>query len=145
MFSGTREETMPRQLWQPTDEQRATVKAMTAYGIRQEAICAVLGISHPTLEKHCRNELDTGAAQANATVASSMYKMATVGHPVHVRFAAAAFWLKCRAGWKETSTIEIIKPVSEMSSEEIAARLQIERDAQSRDGLGNVVRLRPAR
>ena len=133
---------MPRQLWQPTDEQRATVKTMTAYGIRQEAICAVLGVSHPTLEKHCRNELDTGAAQANATVAASLFRMATKG-PYSVRFHAARYWLACRAGWKETSTIEIVKPVSEMSVEEIAARLQVEHGAAQHK---NVVQLRqPAR
>ena len=133
---------MPRQLWQPTDEQRATVKTMTAYGIRQEAICAVLGVSHPTLEKHCRNELDTGLAQANATVAASLFRMATKG-PYSVRFHAARYWLACRAGWKETSTIEIVKPVSEMSVEEIAARLQVEHGAAQHK---NVVQLRqPAR
>ena len=133
---------MPRQLWQPTDEQRATVRAMTAYGIRQEAICAVLGVSHPTLEKHCRNELDTGLAQANATVAASLFRMATKG-PYSVRFHAARYWLACRAGWKETSTIEIVKPVSEMIVEEIAARLQVEHGAAQHK---NVVQLRqPAR
>jgi hypothetical protein len=133
---------MPRQLWEPTDEQRAMVKAMTAYGIRQEAICAVLGISHVTLERRCRHELDTGAAQANATVAASMFKMATKG-PYSVRFHAARYWLACRAGWKETSTIEIVKPVSEMSVEEIAARLQVEHGAAQHK---NVVQLRqPAR
>ena len=136
---------MPRQLWQPTDEQRATVKAMTAYGIRQEAICAVLGVSHPTLEKHCRNELDTGLAQANATVAASLFRMATKG-PYSVRFHAARYWLACRAGWIESQRLEIVRPVSEMSVEEIRARLQVEQDAQQRDGLGNIVKLRrPAR
>jgi hypothetical protein len=135
-----------RPAWVATPKDRETVKAMVAYGIKQIEIAAVVGISVPTLEKNFRAEIDTGAAQANATVAASMFRMATVGHPVHVRFAAAAFWLKCRAGWKETSTLEIIKPVSEMSAEEIAARLQIERDAQSRDGMGNIVKLRrPAR
>jgi hypothetical protein len=129
-----------------TPKDRETVKAMVAYGIKQIEIAAVIGISVPTLEKNFRAEIDTGAAQANAKVASSMYKMATTGHPVHVRFQAAAFWLKCRAGWIESQRLEIVRPVSEMSSEEIQARLQIERDAQQRDGMGNIVKLRrPAR
>ena len=121
------------------------MRAITGYGIRQAEIAAVLGVSDRTLRLHCRRELDTGVAEANADVAQSMFKMATVG-PYAVRYQAAAFWLKCRAGWKETSTIEIIKPVSEMTAEEIAVRLAIERDAQGRDGTGNVVKLRrPAR
>ena len=131
--------------WEPSEKDREAVRLMTAVGVPQVAICRHLGVSDKTLYRHCRHELDCGAAEANTMVGQSMYQMAIRG-PYAVRYQAAAFWLKCRAGWKETSTIEIIKPVSEMSAEEIAARLAIERDAQGRDGLGNVVRLRrPAR
>ena len=65
--------------WKPTAKDRATVKTMTGYGISQLEICAVLGITKPTLEKRCRLELDTGAADANAQVAASMFRMATKG------------------------------------------------------------------
>ena len=78
--------------WKPTAKDRATVKTMTGYGISQLEICAVLGITKPTLEKRCRLELDTGAADANAQVAASMFRMATKG-PYSVRFQAA------NSGW----------------------------------------------
>jgi hypothetical protein len=47
-----------RPAWQPTAKERETVKAMTSYGISQDAICAVLKVTRATLEKHCRHELD---------------------------------------------------------------------------------------
>jgi hypothetical protein len=81
----------------PTEEQRRTVKAMTAYGINQNDICAILSISVPTLHKHFRVELDGSMAQANAQVAASLFEMATKGKNV----TAAIFWLKCRARWQE--------------------------------------------
>lgn len=85
----------------PTDEQRKTVKAMTAYGITQERISAVVGIHHETLRIHYRHELDTAEAEANAAVAQSLFNMATKGKNV----AAAIFWLKTRAGYRETLRI----------------------------------------
>src|SRR5215472_933695 len=123
---------MARPQLKPSDEQRATVKAMTARGIRQREICAVIGVSVPTLEKKFRTEIDTGLAMANGKVAESIFKLATKGHPTHVRYQAAAFWLKCRAGWNEASTVEIIKPISQMTREEIRLALQINDPDQSR-------------
>lgn len=82
---------------QPTDEQRKTVRAMTAYGITQAQVCAIIGISEPTLSLHYRHELDTAVGEANAKVAQSLFHMATKGGNV----SAAIFWLKTRARWKE--------------------------------------------
>lgn len=84
---------------EPNGDSRATVKAMSAYGIPQDAICAVLDISKPTLHKYYRREIDTGTAQANAKVAETLYRRATGGGPQDV--AAMIFWLKARAGWSE--------------------------------------------
>src|SRR5215469_17314558 len=60
---------MARPQWKPSSEQRATVNAMTACGIRQREICAVIGVSVPTLEKKFRTEIETGLAMANSNVA----------------------------------------------------------------------------
>lgn len=81
----------------PTEEQRRQVRAMTAYGIGQADISAVIGISQPTLRLHYRRELDTAIPEANSQVAQSLFQMATKGKNV----AAAIFWLKTRAKWKE--------------------------------------------
>lgn len=83
--------------WEPTEEQRKTVKTMTAYGINQNDICLTLDITVPTLHKYFRRELDTGAPEANAQVIESLFLNATKGKNV----AAQIFWAKCRAGWRE--------------------------------------------
>jgi hypothetical protein len=46
--------------------------------------------------------LDVGAIQANAAVAQSLFHMATRDKVP----SAAIFWLKARAGWKETQVTE---------------------------------------
>jgi hypothetical protein len=61
-------------------------------------------ISPPTLSKHYREELDTGKIQANAKVAEALFNRATKGGAQAV--TAMIFWLKCQAGWKETSVLE---------------------------------------
>ncbi len=90
--------------YEPTDQNRKQVSAMAAYGIPQMDICNVLGISINTLTKYYRHELDTGGAIATAKVAENLYKKATGDGSQSV--TAAIFWLKTRAGWKETQTIE---------------------------------------
>lgn len=80
----------------PTAEQRKTVEAMAGYGILQTDIGTVVGVSKPTLEKHYRTELDTGAIKANSRVAESLYKNATGGN-----VTAQIWWTKARMGWAE--------------------------------------------
>ena len=50
-----------------------------------------------TLRKHFRSELDRGSIEANIKVAQTLFTMATVDKNV----AAAIFWMKARAGWRE--------------------------------------------
>jgi hypothetical protein len=94
-----------RPRFEPTAEQRRTVEAMAAYGVREEEIAATIGdrgIDPKTLRKYFRRELDVGATKANSAVAQTLFKMATSGkHP-----GASMFWLKCRAGWKETNVLQ---------------------------------------
>jgi transcriptional regulator with XRE-family HTH domain len=86
--------------YKPTDETRKQVEALVGYGITEEQICQMIGISRPTLIKYYREEIDTGTAKANAKVAQSLYQKATGDGASAV--TAAIFWLKTRAGWKET-------------------------------------------
>ena len=90
--------------YEPTAEQRRTVKTMAGFGVPHEDIATFLGIDAKTLRKHCREELDRGTTEANAKVAQSLFQLATQGKNV----AAAIFWMKARAGWREK--VEI-KPV----------------------------------
>ena len=79
-----------------TDDQRATVKAMAAYGVPEDDIAKVIGCDPKTLRKHCRQELDTAHIQANAQVAGWLFKKCQAGDT-----ASLIFWLKTRAKWKE--------------------------------------------
>lgn len=94
---------MVRPAHKPTEATRKQVEAMTGYGVPQEAIAEVLGVSVPTLVKHYRSEVDTGVAKANAKVAESLFRKALSDGQGSV--AAAIFWMKTRAGWRETTRI----------------------------------------
>ena len=91
---------MPAIAYEPNDKDRAVVKALAAYGVPQEQIGARIGISHVTLRKYYQSELDLSAMEANAKVAETLYACAVNPDPRHN--GARFFWLKTRAGWRET-------------------------------------------
>jgi len=100
-----------RKQFQPLPEQRKMVQAMTGYGVPQEDICMVIlnpstgkPIDSKTLRRCFRRELDTGTVIANSKVAESLYNKALGAGQGAV--TAAIFWLKTRAGWKETQVME---------------------------------------
>jgi DNA-binding XRE family transcriptional regulator len=84
---------------EPSEASRRQVRALAAYGIPQDEIARVIGVSKPTLEKHYRPELDRAETEANAKVAESLFRKATGDGARAV--TAAIFWLKTRARWKE--------------------------------------------
>src|SRR5450432_2808043 len=100
----------------PTYEQRRTVKAMSGFGVPQPDIAIHVGVDPKTLRKHFREELDRGSIEATAKVAQSLFNMATQGNNV----AAAIFWMKARAGWREKHEIELNTwPASEARDDEL--------------------------
>ena len=86
----------------PTQESRTLVRTLAAVGIRFEDIAAKLEIGQDTLVKYYRKELDDGRIDANASIGKTLFEQAKAGNT-----AAAIFWLKTRAGWKETAAHEI--------------------------------------
>jgi hypothetical protein len=91
---------------------------MAGFGIPQLEVAGFLGIDMKTLRKHFREELDRGVVEANAKVAQSLFQMATQGKNV----AAAIFWLKIRAGWRERVEIQpILGDASTMTDAELEA------------------------
>jgi len=116
-----------RQSHEPSDKARADVQALAGFGVREDEIAMYIGIDPKTLRKHYRAELDTGHIKANAAVARSLYKQATEGNT-----AAAIFWMKARAGWRERiaitgesgGPIETVNRPSEMTDAELNDRLQ---------------------
>lgn len=93
--------------FEPTAENRRLVRGMAAVSVPQEDIATLLEIDPKTLRRHFRAELDRGSIEATAKVAQSLFQMATQGKNV----AAAIFWMKARAGWRE-------KPVETGDNEE---------------------------
>lgn len=93
-----------RPQYQPTEADRNTVKMMAACGCTQESIARCIGtdgINAETLRIHFRNELDTAMDKANAKVGQVAFQKAIEGEAW-----AVCFWLKTRAGWRETHNFE---------------------------------------
>ena len=95
------------------------MRTLAGYGVAQDKIAQVLRVDAKSVRKHCREELDNGATEANAQIAQSMYQMA-IRAPYSVRFQAAKFWLAARAGWRDVDKPEplvALKPLSDLSDE----------------------------
>lgn len=86
---------------EPTPEQRHIVQLHATIGTPQEAIAKVIGIDPKTLRLHYRDELDLASAKANAVVGGALFNKAKAGDTT-----AMIFWMKTRAGWKETHGVE---------------------------------------
>jgi len=69
---------------------------LAGVGVRQEDIAKIIGCAPKTLRKRLRDELDRGVAEANATIAGSLFAKAKGGDT-----PAQIFWLKTRAHWRE--------------------------------------------
>ena len=129
-----------RPRYEPTDKERAQVRTLTAMGIPHTDIAIVLQVSTPTLRRHFRRELDSGAIEANAKVAAALYRAATADRPSVV---AQIFWLKVRAGWREAAAGEPMDPREpELGKKEIASRAA--RTAQEGTGWADLLNPPPA-
>jgi predicted acetyltransferase len=103
-------------LFEPTGEHRNLVRAMSGLGIPQQDIATHLEIDAKTLRKHFRRELDRGSIEATVKVAQSLFQMATSGQNT----AAAIFWMKARAGWREKHELVVsAKIAGEMTDDEL--------------------------
>ncbi len=87
---------------EPTNESRKLARTLSAVGITHEDIASKLDISADTLVKYYKKELADGRIDANATIGQGLFQQAKNGNT-----AAAIFWLKTRAGWKETNVSEV--------------------------------------
>ena len=90
----------------PTDQSRNMVLEAVGMGMEQTMISKLLDIAPKTLRKFYRDELDTGVARANMTVAKSLYGRAISGKDT----IASIFMLKARAGGKEAASQEAALP-----------------------------------
>ena len=114
---------------EPTPEQRHIVQLHATIGTPQEDIAKVIGIDPKTLRLHYRDELDLASAKANAVVGGALFNKAKAGDTT-----AMIFWMKTRAGWKETHGVEHTGSVDHkhsarnMTDDELAAYLHNDTD-----------------
>ena len=100
--------------FQPSPEQRELVRMLSGIGTRAAEICLLVKnpstgkpIDEKTLRTYFREELDEGMVQANARVGKTLFQFATDPKGGSKSVTAAIFWMKCRAGWKETVVNEV--------------------------------------
>ena len=109
--------------FESTEDQRRTVRAMSGFGIPHDDIAKMLDVDPKTLRKYFRRELDRGSIEATVKVAQSLFLMATSGQNT----AAAIFWMKARAGWREKHEVEVTaRPLKDLSDAELDERLREE-------------------
>jgi hypothetical protein len=74
---------------------------MAAAGILHERIAEAVGIAENTLRLHFSRELRNGIDRVTELAVGTLVQQMKVGN-----IGAACFWLKCRAGWRETDRLE---------------------------------------
>jgi hypothetical protein len=87
---------------------RKRVRELAGVGVPQDDIARIIGCSPKTLRKRLRDELDLGVAEANATIAGSLFAKAKEGY-----VPAQIFWMKTRAGWRERTTADEETPAAD--------------------------------
>jgi len=90
---------MARKAFVVNDAMREKVRHLAGLGVPQDDIARIIRCAPKTLRKRFRDELNLGAAEANALVAGYLFGRAKAGD-----IAAIIFWLKSRARWREGST-----------------------------------------
>lgn len=88
--------------YEANEKDRQLVEQMSAVGIPQQSIAAVLKLSEDTLFKYYKEELTNAASKANTKVAGTLYNKAIRGDT-----ACMIFWLKTRAKWREVNHHEV--------------------------------------
>lgn len=89
--------------FEPGPEQADQVEKMTALGMSPKDIGAILRIETKLLQKYYKYELETAAERINSAVAKVALQMALGGANPDM----TKFWLRSRAGWKETKVTEV--------------------------------------
>ena len=95
----------------PTERDRGRVEALVAYGIPQEQIARIVGITDRTLRKHYRAELDLGTAKAVARAADTLFRLALGLDAKGVATrepdkTCLIFFLKTRGRWAEARPVD---------------------------------------
>ena len=90
----------------PTTAQAREVAVMSCLGMDAKDIALVINVEEKLLKMYYAKELKVSANIANAMVARQALNMAMSGRYPDM----TKFWLKSRAKWKETNSMEISGP-----------------------------------
>ena len=104
---------------EPTDQTRNDVERLAGLGLPQRMIAAFIGIADKTLSKHYEVEILRGKAQAGAKVAQCLFDKCMAGDTTSL-----IFWAKTQMQWKETTVQETATSVSDLSDEELDAKIK---------------------
>lgn len=105
---------MPKPKRTFTDEQIKQLQTMAGLGLTQKQMAALCDISLATFERWlseneaARSAVERGNAKAVMAVAKTAYQMAIAGNQP----AMTMFYLKTRAGWRETDRIDMNTKIS---------------------------------
>lgn len=90
--------------FEPTEQERKQVEAMSGYGVPVVQIAAMIrgGIAYETLKKHFGKELVVGKGKANSRIGQTIYQKAAGGDT-----AALIWWSKTQMDWSETQKHEL--------------------------------------
>ena len=77
------------------------VSLMAAAGILHERIAASIGIAENTLRLHFRKELTEGLTEVTTMAVGKLVGLIQAGN-----LGAVCFWLKSKAGWRDTDRVE---------------------------------------
>ena len=93
-----------RKPFEPTENERKQVEAMSGYGLPIEQIAVLVrdGIDADTLRKYFSKELIAGKAKANSGVGRTLFQKAMGGDT-----SAMIWWSKTQMRWKETQQHEL--------------------------------------
>lgn len=82
------------------------IKQMAGYGLKNEQIANILGISLDTFRNKpdILQAINKGRDEAHKEVQNVAYKMATGDNAIP---DMVKFWLRCRCGWTEKSQIDL--------------------------------------
>lgn len=90
----------------PTEYTRRQVELLVAYGLPHDAIAHVIGVkSVTTLSAHYADEIKHGKERVNARAAHRLFHMMEQNEDMRVSLTATIFWLKTRAGWRESTAV----------------------------------------
>jgi hypothetical protein len=117
---------MTRKAFVVNEVVREKVRHLAGVGVRQDDIARIIGCAPKTLRKRCRDDLDRGVAEANATVSGYLFAAAKAGN-----VPAQIFWLKTRAHWREKPAPD--KPVSGNGAAETSSQVVLVLPDNSRD------------